>query len=195
MGLKSHFKSAKKNKKKKKIENVLESDISLDGGDIDSPSDFNRNCAYESSTDVNFQRKETRHRFSLLVEIVIVICCSIIFRRLWILHGVSVVVFFRMLETAFAWMLFFFDTGVFHRISHLFKTLSRSAFKETEKIFKGETIRLWIASSSIQLISQTPDSAVTEFLNRQARHINRLLIRDTNRLVEQAEERKEKHCK
>lgn len=188
MGLKSHFKGVKK---KKNPEHGIKRNVALE--DIDSSSDITRNGAYDSSTAVNFQQKgtTTRQRFSLLLEIVIVICCSIIFRRLWILHGVSLVLFYRLLETAFAWMMFFFDTGVFHRISHLFKTLSRSAFRETEKMFQGETIRLWIASSSIQFIAQTPDSVVTDFLREQSRHINKLLVRDTNRLVEQAEERKE----
>ena len=88
---------------------------------------------------------------SLLLEVCAVILLAIYFRRLWILHLLSYLFIGRILKLAFAWYSYFFDTGVIHNISHLVRGFSHTAFKEMDKIFQGDALRLWLASSSIQV--------------------------------------------
>jgi hypothetical protein len=88
---------------------------------------------------------------NLLFEVGVVIALAIFFRRFWVLHGISLLLISRMLRLCVAWTTYFSDSGILTEIISLGKQLSRTVFKETEKIFQGDSFRLWVMGSSFQV--------------------------------------------
>jgi hypothetical protein len=109
--------------------------------------------AQESSLSTQLQQQGNALNLAdnLFLELIVVIGCAIFFRRLWILHGITIVFLRRMLKLGFAWLDFLLDTGVIHEIMSITRHIFKFAFKNTEKALQGDSLRIFFAASWLQV--------------------------------------------
>lgn len=88
---------------------------------------------------------------NVFLQLFVVIACAMFFRRLWMLHGITILFLRRMLILGLRWFDFFMDTGVFHEIMSITGYIFRFAFKNTEKVLQGDSLRMFFAASWLQV--------------------------------------------
>jgi hypothetical protein len=116
-------------------------------------SSFTNPTSQESSLSTQLQQQDNSPNLAdnLFLELIVVIGCAIFFRRSWILHGITIVFLRRMLKLGFAWLDFFLDTGVLHEIMSITRYIFKFAFKNTEKVLQGDSVRMFFAASWLQV--------------------------------------------
>jgi len=115
---------------------------------------------------------------NFVVELAIVVMCAIVFRRLWILHGIHFIVLRRTLRLAIAWIDYFFDAGIYEEVKRTALHIFRISMKETEKALSGDSIRLFFAASSLQNYTSWGHHIVFAILRRQYKHVNKLELNE-----------------
>jgi len=85
------------------------------------------------------------------VELAIVVGSAIFFRRIWILHGIHFIVLRRTLRLAIAWIDYFFEAGIYEEIKRTALYIFRFYLNHTEKALSGDSMRLFVAASWLQV--------------------------------------------
>lgn len=134
------------------------------------------------------------------LELFFVIGCAILFRRLWILHGIHFIVLRRTLRLAIAWIDYFFDAGIYEEVKRTAVYIYRLSMSHTEKALSGDSVRLFFAASSLQQYSSWGYHIVFAVLRRQYKIVNKLALNEqednlqrTEMLVERRREQGEQH--
>lgn len=85
------------------------------------------------------------------LELAIVVGSAIFFRRIWILHGIHLIVLRRTLRLAIAWIDYFFDAGIYEEIKRTALYIFRFYLNHTEKALSGDSMRLFFAASWLKV--------------------------------------------
>eukprot|EP00980_Cylindrotheca_fusiformis_P001712 scaffold388_cov114-Cylindrotheca_fusiformis.AAC.21 len=130
---------------------------------------------------------------NFLLQLLIVIGLAVFFRRLWILHGITVLFLHRMLTLGFRWFDFFVDTGVFDQVFRITRYIFRFAFKNTEKALQGDSLRILFAASWLQNYNAWGRHVWLAILREQYKHVNRLALSEMEGVLERAKEMQQKN--
>jgi len=125
---------------------------------------------------------------NLLLEIGLILTFAIVFRRLWILHGITLVFLSRMFKVIFAWIGLCTDTGVFQEMWAVSMSIVKQHTDFLEKLVEGDSFRLFVAGSYIQNMNSWGIDVQLAILREQMKQINKLQTSEMKEVIERGQE-------
>lgn len=115
----------------------------------------------------------------LWISIYLIIIASALFRQIALLHGISVVILWHMIENVISWGLFVSQSKEVKAIVQHLRWTCKFAFKNVEKAAEGDTLRGFLATKTFNFWTGPGKTFLTSFFRQQSRDIRMRALKES----------------
>jgi hypothetical protein len=124
-------------------------------------------------------------RFAL--QIYFVFFAAIVLQRLWVLHGITLVIAGRMLERTAAWSIFIVNSRDFKKFWQQLYWWSHFALAQADKTLQGSSTRGWMTGMSFRLWNSFGKSYLFSVMRSQYRDVNTAVLQEKREMLERSQ--------
>lgn len=119
------------------------------------------------------------------LPIYLITLMSLLSRQWILLHGISLIIVWRIMERAWVWSLFILRSNEVRSILPHLRWISKFAFTQAEKTASGDRLRSYIATQTFNFWAGTGKNILVTFFRAQTSEIRNRLLKETGESLAQ----------